>query len=74
MPTKIIQPCNSIFVISSYLLKIIRESPKDLDTLIRQFNKLYYKKIETEKILLALDFLFIINKIRIEDEIIKINV
>lgn len=73
MPTKIIQPCNSVFVISSHLLKIICESPKDLDTLINQFNKNYYKKIESEKILLALDFLFMINKIRMEDGIIAIN-
>lgn len=73
MPTKIIQPCNSVFVISSHLLKIIYESPKDLDSLIEHFNKNYYKKIETERILLALDFLFMLNKIRIEDEIIRIN-
>ena len=74
MPTKIIKPVDSLFSISAYVLKIINEESVNLDTLHYKVNEIYYKKVTLEKIILSLNFLYITDKIRIENETITINI
>ncbi len=73
MPTKIIKPVDSLMTIGSYIVKVLLIDEKNLDDLFFELNKIYYKPISFEKFLLALNFLFIINKVVVENEIIKIR-
>ncbi len=73
MPTKIIKPVDSLFSISAYLLKILSEEAFDLDKLHDEVNKIYYKNISLEKIILSLNFLYTTDKVRLNNEIITIN-
>ncbi len=73
MPTKIIKPVDSLMTIGSYIVKVLLIDEKNLDDLFFELNKIYYKRISFEKFLLALNFLFIINKVVVENEIIKIR-
>ena len=73
MPTKIIKPVDSLFSISAYVLKMLHEKKSTIDELHDGINKVYYKKISLEKIILSLNFLYITDKVRIENETITIN-
>lgn len=73
MPTKIIQPVDSLFVVSSYVLKELKNHSLNLDELLEKINEGYYKKITIEKIILAIDFLYLIGEIRSNGETIKIE-
>jgi len=73
MPTKIIKPVDSLFSISAYLLKVLNKESLNLDKLHEEVNKIYYKRISLEKIILSLNFLYTTNKVRIDNEIITIN-
>jgi len=73
MPTKIIKPVDSLFSISAFILKIIHKESVNLDNLHKELNAIYYKKVTLEKIILSLNFLYITDKIRIENETITIN-
>ena len=73
MPTKIIKPVDSLFSISAYVLKVLHGQNLNIDKLHDEVNKVYYKKISLEKIILSLNFLYITNKVRIENETITIN-
>lgn len=73
MPTKIIKPVDSLFSISAYVLKVLHGENLTIDKLHNEVNKVYYKKISLEKIILSLNFLYITNKVRIENETIAIN-
>ena len=78
MPTKIIQPVDSLISISSFVLDILKKESMSLDDLLdrlnEQYYKKYYKKISIEKLILCIDFLYIINKIESENETITINI
>lgn len=73
MPTKIIKPADSIISISAYILKILRNGSINTDSLLRELNTVYFKEITIEKMLLCLDFLFMIGKIRSDNDIIELN-
>ena len=73
MPTKIIKPVDSLFSISAYVLKVLHGKELTIDELHDEMNKVYYKKISLEKIILSLNFLYITDKVRIENETITIN-
>jgi len=73
MPTKIIKPVDSIFSISAFILKALHNKNLNLDKLHNEVNKIYYKKVSLEKIILSLNFLYITDKVRIENETITIN-
>jgi len=73
MPTKIIKPVDSLFSISAYLLKVLNKESLNLDKLHEEVNKIYYKHVSLEKIILSLNFLYTTNKVRIDNEIITIN-
>lgn len=74
MPTKIIQPVDSLISISSFVLDILKKESMFLDDLLDRLNEQYYKKISIEKLILCIDFLYIINKIESENETITINI
>jgi len=73
MPTKIIKPVDSLFSISAYVVKVLHGENLTIDKLHDEVNKVYYKKISLEKIILSLNFLYITDKVRIENETITIN-
>ena len=73
MPTKIVKPADSVISISAYILKILKNGSINTDDLIKKLNEIYYKEISIEKMLLCLDFLFIIGKIRSYDHFIELN-
>ncbi|WP_366939710.1 ABC-three component system middle component 6 [Campylobacter concisus] len=73
MPTKIVKPADSVISISAYILKILKNGSINTDDLIKKLNEIYYKEISIEKMLLCLDFLFIIGKIRSDDDFIELN-
>jgi hypothetical protein len=74
IPTKTIQPVDSLISISAIIIEILKEANMSLDDLLEVFNKRYYKKIAIEKLILAVDFLYITDKIMDNNEIIKINI
>jgi hypothetical protein len=71
MPTKIVKPVDCLFSISSAILKIIQTQYISVDDLLEEVNKLYYKKITIDKLLLCLNFLYLIDKIEEDNETIK---
>lgn len=73
LPTKTIEPVDSLISISASILEILETKALSLDDLLEEFNKKYYKKISIEKLILAISFLFITNKIKDNNEIITIN-
>ena len=74
MPTKIVKPVDSLIVLSATIIEILQENSLNIDDLLLEFNNRYYKKITIEKLILSLDFLFMIDKIKDENEIITINI
>jgi len=74
MPTKIIQPVDSLISISAIVIEILKVNSMNVDDLLEEINTRYYKKISIEKLILSVDFLYIINKIKDENEIITINI
>jgi len=74
MPSKVVKPVDSLISLSSTVIEILQENSMDLDDLLVEFNTRYYKEITIEKLILCLDFLFIIDKIKDENEIITINI
>jgi len=73
LPTKTIQPVDSLLSISAFIIEILKEKDLTLDDLFDELNKRYYKKITIEKLILSLDFLYITNKVMDKNAIIKIN-
>ena len=68
MPTKIIKPVDSIFSISAFVLKALESNDMRIDELIEEVNKTYYKEISFDKLVLSLNFLYLINKIELKNE------
>lgn len=74
MPTKIIKPVDSIFSISAFVIKALEIHDMSMDELIEEVNKTYYKEISLDKLVLSLNFLYLINKVELKNEIITINI
>ena len=74
MPTKLIKPVDSIFSISAYVIKALEINPMNMDKLFEEVNALYYKDISLDKLMLSLNFLYLINKIELKNETITINI
>lgn len=74
MPTKIIQPVDSLFSISAYILKVLKNSPMNTDELLENLNKIYLKNISLEQLILSLNFLYVVDKIGLNNEIITIKI
>jgi hypothetical protein len=74
LPTKTIQPVDSLLSISALIIEILKEKEMTLDDLFDEFNNRYHKKITIEKLILSVDFLYITNKVMDNNAIIKINI
>ncbi|ASF47951.1 hypothetical protein CEK71_18805 [Methylovulum psychrotolerans] len=75
MPTKIIQPVDSLIVIGSCVLKLLAEHGQlSVDDLLDKVNKTYHKPISIDKLLLCLNFLYLINKVESHHAIIKAKI
>lgn len=73
LPSKIVKPVDSLVSIGSSVLKIIAKESMSLDELHEKLNEEYYKNISIEKLILCLDFLFVINKVERDNETITIK-
>lgn len=71
MPNKIVKPVDCLLSISAVVLKIIQHESISVDDLLEEVNKLYFKKITIDKLLLCLNFLYLIDKIEEDNETIK---
>ena len=74
MPTKIIKPADSLFSISAFILTALSTHDMNVDELFDKVNDIYYKNIPLEKLLLGLNFLYITDKIELNNEIITIKI
>lgn len=73
MPSKVIKPVDSLISIGSEIIQIIGKQSMSLDDLHEKINQTYYKRISIEKLILSLDFLFLINKLERENATITIK-
>lgn len=74
LPTKTIQPVDSLLSISAVIIEILKEKEMTLDDLFAEVNRRYYKEITIEKLILSVDFLYITNKVTDNNAIITINI
>ncbi len=74
MPSKVTKPVDSLVSIGSVVLSIIGKGSMSLDDLHEKLNQEYYKSIPIERLILCLDFLFLINKVERDNEIITIKI
>lgn len=74
LPSKTIEPVDSLISISAIVIEIIQSKKLSLDDLLHEFNNKYYKEISIEKLILAIDFLYLTGSIEDNNEIIKINI
>lgn len=74
LPSKTIEPVDSLVSISAIIIEILQSKSLSLDDLFHEFNDKYYKEISIEKLILAVDFLYLTGSIEDNNEIIKINI
>ncbi|MFK5976440.1 MAG: hypothetical protein QM493_08030 [Sulfurovum sp.] len=76
MGNKIVKIEDSFVVMGGYILSIVQKESISVDNLFLKFNKLYPKKeISFDSFLYAIDFLFMINKIKIKkDDILEVRI
>lgn len=74
MPNKTIKPIDSLFCISSYIIEESLHEELSVDHLYERLQKTYPKSISIETTVLCLNYLFIIGKLDIKNEIIKIKI
>ncbi len=75
MGNKIVKIEDSYISMGGYILSILQDESISIDNLYIEFNNSYPKKgISFEYFLYAIDFLFMINKIKIkEDDILEVK-
>lgn len=72
LPTKSLQPVNSLYCISAFVVEImIAHDGIDFDALLNELNHVYPVPIPMEKLQLCLDFLFIIGRLELQNETLK---
>jgi len=76
MGNKIVKIEDSFVSMGGYILSILQNKSVSIDDLYIEFNKNYpKKKISFDSFLYAIDFLFMINKIKIKkDDILEVNI
>ena len=74
MPTKVLKPENSIIYVSGFILNLISNREYIFDDLLADLNKVYSKNISLNKLLLSLNFLYLIGKVEIDDETNRIAI
>jgi len=73
LPSKTIKPIDSIFCISSYVVKAIGSKELAIDEVYTKLIKIYPKKISMETLMLCFNFLFVIGKLESKNDIVKIK-
>lgn len=73
MPSKTVTPANSLFCISPYVIKAIFEGSDNVDSIYEYVRGVYPKNINAETILLSLNYLYMIGKVEIDNEAIKVK-
>lgn len=73
LPTKVIKPSDSLIVVTTFVIESLSLGEATIDNLLFQVNERIQKKIEIEKLMLCLDFLFLIDKIEVDDATGKIK-
>ena len=75
MGNKIVKVEDSLFSIGGYVLSILRDKEISIDKLYIKFSEVYPKVIAFDDFVYSIDFLFMINKIKIKkDDILGIIV
>ena len=76
MGNKIVKIEDSFVSMGGYILSILQNGTVSIDDLYIEFNKSYPKKeISFDSFLYAVDFLFMINKIKIKkDDILEVRI
>lgn len=73
MGNKIVKVEDAFITIGGYILSILKEKERTIDNLYSKFSEIYPKKISFEQFVYAVDFLFMIQKIKIKhDDVLEI--
>ena len=73
MGNKIIKVEDAFITIGGYILSILKNKELQVDTLYSKFLEIYPKHISFEQFTYAIDFLFMINKVKIKhDDVLEI--
>jgi hypothetical protein len=73
MGNKIIKVEDTFITIGGYILSILKNKELQVDTLYSKFLEIYPKYINFEQFTYAIDFLFMINKVKIKhDDVLEI--
>jgi hypothetical protein len=73
MGNKIIKVEDTFITIGGYILSILKNKELQVDTLYSKFLEIYPKHINFEQFTYAIDFLFMINKVKIKhDDVLEI--
>lgn len=73
LPNRTVKPVDSLLSIGAAVIELLIEGENNVDDLYKKHVLRYEKKIDIEKFLLALNFLFVIGKVEYCDEIIKLK-
>ena len=73
MPNKITRPIDSLIAISGHILSIIKNKSAPIDEIRYELNQLYPRSVHIEEIILSIDFLFLIDKIEVVNNEIKLK-
>jgi hypothetical protein len=73
MPNKITRPVDSLIAISGHIISIIKDKSAHIDEIRYELNQLYPKNVYIEEIILSIDFLFLIDKIEVINNEIKLK-
>ena len=73
MPTKSIKPVDSLFCIAAYIVDIAKSTQLSVDEIHQRLNQTYPVHVTIEHVILCLDFLYIIGKVELNNEIINIK-
>lgn len=73
MPNKITRPIDSLIAISGHILFIIKNKSAPIDEIRYELNQLYLRSVHIEEIILSIDFLFLIDKIEVVNNEIKLK-
>jgi len=73
MGNKIIKVEDAFITIGGYILSILKNKELQVDTLYSKFLEIYPKYISFEQFTYTIDFLFLINKVKIKhDDVLEI--
>lgn len=73
MGDKIVKVEDAFITIGGYILAILKDKNMSVDLLYSNFSKEYPKKINFDDFIYAIDFLFMIRKIKIKnDDILEV--